>query len=258
MVTEIDILILALIQGLTEWLPISSSGHLVIMEKILGLNLPLMYNITLHIGTLIVVLTFFRKDVKDIIKAIISLNFKSEEGKFGIFIIIGSIPIAISGFLFYDFFKSLFSNLLAVGFALLITGCVLFFSEKRIGYRKMQNFDSLIIGLTQAITIIPGISRSGLTISAALLRKIDKTITFRYSFLLSVPAILGATLIDLKEFTVMNADVILLLLGVLTSMIVGYVSLILLRRLVLNGKIHFFAYYCWTIGIVIILFIIMK
>jgi undecaprenyl-diphosphatase len=258
MVTEIDILILALIQGLTEWLPISSSGHLVIMEKILGLNLPLMYNITLHIGTLIVVLTFFRKDVKDMIKAIISRNFKSEEGKFGVFIIIGSIPIAISGFLFYDFFKSLFSNLLAVGFALLITGFVLFFSEKKIGYKKIQNFDSLIIGLVQAITIIPGISRSGLTISAALLRKIDKTITFRYSFLLSVPAILGATLIDLKEFTVMNVDVVLLLLGVLASMIMGYVSLILLRRLVLNGKIHFFAYYCWAIGIILIFFLISK
>lgn len=257
MVTEIDILILALIQGLTEWLPVSSSGHLVIMEKILGLNLPLIYNITLHIGTLIVVLTFFRRDLINIIKALIRHNFYSEEGKFAVFIIIGSIPIAISGFLLYDFFKSLFSNLLTVGLALLITGCVLFFSEKKIGYKKMDGFDSLFIGLAQAITIIPGISRSGLTVSAALLRKIDKTTTFRYSFLLSVPAIIGATIIEVKEFSIINVDIILLFLGLITSMIVGYVSLIFLKRMVLNEKIHLFAYYCWAIGIAIILFIIL-
>lgn len=257
MVTEIDILILALIQGLTEWLPVSSSGHLVIMEKILGLNLPLIYNITLHIGTLIVVLTFFRRDLINIIKALIRHNFYSEEGKFAVFIIIGSIPIAISGFLLYDFFKSLFSNLLTVGLALLITGCVLFFSEKKIGYKKMDGFDSLFIGLAQAITIIPGISRSGLTVSAALLRKIDKTTTFRYSFLLSVPAIIGATIIEVKEFSIINVDIILLFLGLITSMIVGYVSLIFLRRMILNEKIHLFAYYCWAIGIAIILFIIL-
>lgn len=257
MVTEIDILILALIQGLTEWLPVSSSGHLVIMEKILGLNLPLIYNITLHIGTLIVVLTFFRRDLINIIKALIRHNFYSEEGKFAVFIIIGSIPIAISGFLLYDFFKSLFSNLLTVGLALLITGCVLFFSEKKIGYKKMDGFDSLFIGLAQAITIIPGISRSGLTVSAALLRKIDKTTTFRYSFLLSVPAIIGATIIEVKEFSIINVDIILLFLGLITSMIVGYVSLIFLRRMILNEKIHLFAYYCWAIGVAIILFIIL-
>lgn len=257
MVTEIDILILALIQGLTEWLPVSSSGHLVIMEKILGLNLPLIYKITLHIGTLIVVLTFFRRDLINIIKALIRHNFYSEEGKIAVFITIGSIPIAISGFLLYDFFKSLFSNLLTVGLALLITGCVLFFSEKKIGHKKMDGIDSLFIGLAQAITIIPGISRSGLTVSAALLRKIDKTTAFRYSFLLSVPAIIGATIIEIKEFSIINIDIILLFLGLITSMIVGYVSLIFLKRMVLNEKIHLFAYYCWAIGVAIILFIIL-
>ena len=257
MVTEIDILILALIQGLTEWLPVSSSGHLVIMEKILGLNLPLIYNITLHIGTVIVVLTFFREDVIRIIKAVIKLNFKCDEGKMAIFIIIGSIPIAISGFIFYDFFKSLFSNLLAVGVALLITGFVLFFSDRKIGFEKMDIFDSLVIGLAQAFTIIPGISRSGLTVSTALMRKIDKATAFRFSFLLSIPAILGATLNEVQEFSLINVDIILLFLGIITSMIVGYVSLIFLRKLVLNEKIHLFAYYCWTIGIVIIMFIVL-
>lgn len=252
MVTEIDILILALIQGLTEWLPVSSSGHLVIIEKILGLNLPLIYNITLHLGTLIVVLTFFREDVIRLIKALIKLNFKSEEGKMAIFILIGSVPTAISGFLFYDFFKSLFSNLLAVGLALLITGCVLFISERNIGYKKMDRIDSLFIGLAQALSIIPGISRSGLTISTGLLRKIDKTTAFRFSFLLSIPAILGATLNEVKDFSMMNVEIIFLFLGIVTSMIVGYISIFFLRKMILNEKIHLFAYYCWAIGIAII------
>ncbi len=257
MVTELDILILALIQGLTEWLPVSSSGHLVIMEKILGLNLPLIYNITLHIGTLVVVLTFFRKDVMKIIKALIKFNFNSEDGKMAIFIIIGSVPIAIIGFLFYDFFKSLFSNLLSVGLALLITGFILFFSERKPGYKKLNVFDSLFIGLAQALTIIPGISRSGLTVSTALIRKIDKTIAFRFSFLLSAPAIIGATFFEINEFSMINVDFTILFLGLITSMIVGYISLDLLRRLVLKEKIHLFAYYCWVIGIAVILYLLL-
>lgn len=257
MATEIDVLILAIIQGITEWLPISSSGHLVIMEKILGLNLPLIYNITLHVGTLIVVLIFFRKDVINIINALIKRDFYSEEGKFAFFILIGSIPIALGGFLLYDFFKSLFSNLSVVGLALFITGCVLFVSDKKIGYKKIDSFDSLFIGLAQVIAIIPGISRSGLTVSAALLRKIDKTTAFKFSFLLSVPAILGATLIEIKDFTIVNADIILLFLGVITSMIVGYASLIFLRKIVLEEKIHLFGYYCWAIGIAITLLMVL-
>lgn len=121
----------------------------------------------------------------------------------------------------------------------------------------MDSFDSLFIGLAQALTIIPGISRSGLTVSTALLRKIDKTTAFRYSFLLSIPAILGATLNEVKDFSLINVDIFLLFLGVITSMIVGYASLIFLKKLVLNEKIHLFAYYCLTIGITLILYIIL-
>ena len=258
MVTLIEALILAVIQGLTEWLPVSSSGHLVITQKVLGLNPPLIFDVMLHIGTLIVVLTVFRKDIVDIIKAVIKRDFETEEGKLALFIFVGSVPIAIIGFVFYDFFKSLFSNLLAVGVAIIITGSLIFVSEKRIGNRKMGILDSLLIGLAQAVTIIPGISRSGITVATGLLRKIDKTKAFRYSFLLSVPAVIGATVMESKDLVTGNVDAVPLFLGAIISMVVGYTSLKLLQKIIMNEKFHLFAYYCWTVGIAIIAFTIFQ
>ena len=255
MVTPFEILLLAVVQGLTEWLPVSSSGHLVVTQKMLGLNMPLIYSAMLHVGTLIVVLTAFRKDVANILKAIAKRDFQTQEGKLAIYIVLGSVPIALSGYVLYDFFKSLFSNLIAVGIALLITGCVLFVSEKRTGNKKLTTLDALLIGVAQAFTVVPGISRSGITVATGLLRKIDKTAAFRYSFLLSVPAILGATLMEAKDIALQNVDLIPLLFGVITSMIVGYAALKLLQKIVMNEKIHLFAYYCWAVGIAIIVFI---
>jgi len=254
LVTLIEVFILAVVQGLTEWLPISSSGHLVMTQKVLGLNLPLIYSVMLHFGTLIVVLSVFRRDIVDIIKALVKCNFESEDGKLSLFIAIGSLPIAFMGFIFHDFFESLFSNLPAIGLALLITGFVLFFSEKRIGNRKMDILDSLLIGLAQAIAIIPGVSRSGVTISTGLLRKVDKAAAFKYSFLLSAPAVAGATVMESKELVVGNVNLIPLFLGTIVSMIVGYASLKILQKMVMRKKIHLFSYYCWAIGVAIIFF----
>jgi undecaprenyl-diphosphatase len=264
MITLIEVFILAVVQGLTEWLPISSSGHLVITQKALGLSPPLIYNVILHLGTLIVVLTVFRKDIADIIKAVAKRNFETEEGKLALFIVVGSIPTAIIGFTFHDLLEPLFSNLPAVGAALLTTGAILFLSEKRIGNKQMTITDSLLIGLAQAIAIIPGISRSGATISTGLLRKIDKKTAFKYSFLLSVPAILGAAVMESKlfmesqELATGNVDTVPLILGATISMIVGYASLKLLQKIVMNEKIHLFAYYCWLAGAAIILFTILQ
>ena len=258
MVTLIETFILAVIQGLTEWLPVSSSGHLVITQKILGLNPPLIFDVMLHVGTLIVVLTVFRKDIVDIIKALVKRDFETEKGKLALHIAVGSVPIAVIGFVFYDIFKSLFSNLPAIALAFLITGCVLFVSEKRVGNKKIGTLDSLLIGLAQAIAIIPGISRSGVTVSTGLLRKIDKSTAFRYSFLLSVPTVIGATIIESKELVTGNIDIFSLFLGVTISMIVSYASLKLLQKIVMNQKLHLFAYYCWSVGIAIILFTIFQ
>ena len=258
MVTYLEIFILAVVQGLTEWLPISSSGHLVITQKALGLNLPLIYSIMLHVGTLIVVLTVFRKDVSKTFKALAKADFKTDEGKLAILITAGSIPIAIFGFTCYDFLKPLFSSLPAVGTALLITGCVLFVSEKRLGNKKLDIKNSFLIGVAQAFTIIPGISRSGITIATGLLQKIDKNTAFRYSFLLAIPAIIGATIFEVKDLTTTKIDIAPLILGTIISMIVGYISLNLLQKIVTNKKFHIFAYYCWTAGAAILLFTIIK
>jgi len=253
LVKLIEVLILAVIQGLTEWLPVSSSGHLVITQKVLGLNLPLIFDVILHIGTLIVVLTVFRKDIVDIIIALAKRDFETEEGKLAWLIVVGSIPIAIISLVFYDLFVSLFNNLLAVGLALIITGCIIFFSEKRLGNRKMGILDSLLIGLAQGVAIIPGVSRSGVTIATGLLRKIDKATAFRYSFLLSVPAVIGATFLESKDLVGGNVDMVPLFLGAMVSMIVGYASLKLIQKIVMSEKFHMFAYYCWIVGISIIL-----
>lgn len=254
MVTLLDVIILAIVQGLTEWLPISSSGHLVIAQKALGLNLPLIYSAILHVGTLIVVLAAFRNDITDIIRALAKRDFETEEGKLALFIAAGSIPIAIVGLALKDFIEALFSSFLAIGISLLITGSILFVSEKNTGNRKLNIQDSLLVGLAQAFAIIPGISRSGVTVATGLLRKVDKARAFRFSFLLSVPAIIGATIIEAKDLTRTNTDLALLVLGATISMLVGYASLKLLQKIVMNKKFHIFAYYCWTAGVAIIVY----
>lgn len=252
MVTIIEAIVLAMIQGLTEWLPVSSSGHLVIAQIFLDLNPPLIFDVMLHFGTLIVVIVMFRKDILDITKALVKGDFNSEEGKFTSYVIIGSVPIAIIAVTFYDVIKSLFSNLLAAGLALLVTGYILFVSEKRLGNRPLNAIDSLLIGLAQGVAIIPGISRSGLTISAGLLRKINKITAFKYSFLLSVPAILGATIMEVKDLVLGNVEVLPIAVGVSVSMLVGYVSLKLLQKIVLQERFHLFSYYCWVVGIIVV------
>ncbi|MDG6222074.1 MAG: undecaprenyl-diphosphate phosphatase [Candidatus Bathyarchaeota archaeon] len=257
MVTIIEAILLAVIQGLTEWLPVSSSGHLVIAQTFLGLNPPLIFDVMLHFGTLIVVLVMFRNDILAILKALLKRDFNTDDGKLSLHIIVGSVPIAVIGVTFYSEITSLFSNLFAVSIALLITGCVLFISEKRLGYKKMGIFDSVFIGLAQGVAIVPGISRSGLTISFGLLRKIEKTTAFRYSFLLSVPAIVGATAMELKDLVLGTVDLLPVIVGVIVSMLVGYASLKLLQKIVLSEKFHLFAYYCWAVGVVLILYMLL-
>lgn len=258
MATLIEVFILAVVQGLTEWLPVSSSGHLVITQKLLGLELPLIYSVMLHVGTLIVILAVFRKDILDILKALAKRDLKTPEGKLALYIAVGSVPIALVGFFLRDPIETLFSDLTAVGAALLITGCILAVSEKRKGNKQLNTLDSIFIGAAQAAAIVPGISRSGTTVSTGLLRKIDKQTAFRYSFLLSAPAILGATLVEAKDLTTGNIDLIPLFIGVIVAMTVCYASLKLLQKIVMKEKLHLFAIYCLTIGTIILIFTFLQ
>jgi undecaprenyl-diphosphatase len=258
----IEILILAVIQGITEWLPLSSSGHLAIAQQIFDLQLSdqaeVAFDVLLHAGTMCVVLLVFRKDVVGILKALVHRNFEKEEGKMAIFIIVGSIPTAIIGFLFQSFFESLFFNPVAIGAALVATGCFLFMSERRKTTRELSYVDSLLVGTAQGIAIIPGVSRSGATITTGLLRKVKGEKVFKYSFLLSLPTILGATIVKSKDLVTANIDMLPLFIGAVTSMIVGYVSLKLLSEAVMKKKFHFFAFYCWVIGLLIVLWFSLR
>ena len=257
----IETLILAIIQGVTEWLPISSSGHLVVVQEyLLQEPPPLIFDVSLHIGTLCVVLAVFWKELVSILKALVRLDFKSEEGKLGVFIAVGSIPTVLIGFFFHDILESFFYNVLVVGVALVFNGVFLFVSERRQGSKRLGYLDSLLIGVAQGTAIIPGISRSGLTIATALLRKVEKKTAFAFSFLLSVPAVIGATILESirawasHEIIISSVDIATMLFGVVVSMIIGYISLKLLQKIVMSKRLHLFAYYCWIAGIAIILY----
>jgi len=251
----IQILILAIIQGITEWLPISSSGHLVIVQQRLGLKeVPLIFDVALHVGTLCVVVVAFRRDIIEIFKALYKRDFKSEEGKLALYLVLGSIPTALIGFLFHDVFQLLFNSTLAVGGALMITGFILYFSKLRKDGKQLDFLDSLLIGIAQGVAIAPGISRSGITLSTGFLRRVKKEVVFRYSFLLSIPAVIGAIVMESKDLVVGELDMVGLLFGVVVSMVVGYLSLKLLLKIVLKEKFHLFAYYCWIAGVITIIF----
>lgn len=255
MASLVDAIALGVIQGLTEWLPVSSSGHLAITKEFLGWHPPVLFYIILHMSTLLVVAIFFRDDIMQISKALARRNFRSEKGKLGIFILVGSLPTAVIGYAFQDLFKSFFDNLLVVGLALLATGFLLFLSRQREGKRALNYLDSLLIGVAQGIAIIPGISRSGTTISIGLLRKVDHGTAFKLSFLLSIPATLGATIADSGDLTLLidNGASIAVVAGIISSTIVGYLSLQILRKVILKRKFHWFAIYCWVVGSLVII-----
>jgi len=254
----IEVIILAIVQGITEWLPISSSGHLVIFQQLFNLNVPVLFDVTLHVGTLIAVIIFLRRDIANILKTVARLDFQTEEGKLAKLIVIGSIPTAIMGFLLKDLFESFFSNLLAVSVAFLATGCILYASKLAHDRNKPLNYsDALLIGTAQGIALIPGVSRSGTTISTGLLRRVKKEKAFQYSFLLYIPAVIGAAIgtsvTEWKNLAAAQLDVFSVVLGLVITAIVGYVFLKLLFKVVVREKFHVFAYYCWTIGFLIIL-----
>jgi undecaprenyl-diphosphatase len=253
----IQTIILGLIQGLTEWLPISSTGHLRLTEHFLDLKVPILFDVLLHGGTLIVTLLFFHKDIRNILVALGKRDFKTENGKLIPLIIVGTIPTALIGLIFGNAIEALFSNLLPIAGAFIICGVALYCSK--IGNEKKESIgylEALVIGTAQGIAIIPGISRSGLTIAVALLLGTKREKAFKFSFLLSVPAIIGALGLTLYE---QHAALVLagvgwteILVGVAVSMVVGYFALNLLRKIIAHKKLYFFAFYCWLLGIVLI------
>lgn len=244
----LESLLLGTLQGLTEWLPISSSGHLVIAQELLNIQAPILFDILLHLATVLVIIIFFRKEILQILKEFPDYN--KPHGKLGYYIIISTIPIALVGYFFQDQITLLFSNLKAVGISLLFTGLLLTLTKFSQVKRNLTLKDSIIIGLSQALAILPGISRSGSTISTGLLLGLDKKQIIIFSFLLVIPAIIGATILEYRTSTLE----ISYLYGFIASFIIGYLTLKLLILIIEKNYFHYFAYYCFILGTLLLIF----
>jgi undecaprenyl-diphosphatase len=252
---------LGIVQGLTEFLPISSSGHLVFFQSIFGLKEPhLFFDIMLHVGTLLAVIVYFRTDIWEIIQGVTTTLIGREKGKQGgklfLWIILATFPTGLIGILFKDWFESLFSKPELVGIMLLVTGVVLWLTRwaKKEGKKieKMGWMDSILIGIAQGLAIIPGISRSGATISTGLFCGLDRELSGKFSFLLSIPAILGATVLEFRKIE-SGSEVWVSLVGMAIAFCVGIFSLNFLMKIIRMGKISNFSYYCWGMGTIIII-----
>ncbi len=241
-------MIYGIIQGLTEFLPVSSSGHLAVLQNLLG-DVDVSFDIMLHLATLLAVLVYFYKDIVLIAKNIITLNIKSENFKFVLFILVASIPAALIGLLLKDVIDSYFSSIIFVAEGFIVSGIFLFIASLTKNKKTKLNFkNTFVIGLSQALAILPGISRSGATTSTAFLFGISKEKAIKFSFLLSIPTILGATLIKVNELTFTSALILPSILAFLT----GLISIYLFMRVIQVKNLKYFAYYCWAIGLIIL------
>jgi len=244
----LEAIFLGIVQALTEWLPISSSGHLVLIQQVLKLNPPLIFNAMLHLGTIIVTILVFFKDIVKIVERFVKLDFKSQDGRLGPLILVGIIPTGVIGLGFRFFIEPLFYNLFAVAIGFVISGFILFSTKQKTKGKGLSLWDSILIGIAQGIAIAPGISRSGATIGAGLIRGVKKEVAVKYAFLISIPAILGATVVEMGGL-VWDIDLLAGLVGMSVSMTVGFLSFKALLRIVKHGNLYKFAYYCWIAGI---------
>ncbi len=258
--------VLGLIQGLGEFLPISSSGHLILAQAVFGLEEPeVAFDVVLHLGTLSAVFIFYRETLISLIKelrflpgALASparmreLYDERPDFRFGLLIIIGSLPTGLVGLLLKDLLKAHFTSVLSVGLALLITGFLL----RAVGKRgqagraggEMTVKDALIIGLIQGLAIVPGFSRSGFTICAGLFLGLNRVTAARYSFILSIPAIVGAAILEMGDGLASSFAPADFLTGFGVAAISGYLALSLLVRLLKQDNFSLFAWWCWAVG----------
>ena len=248
--TYFDAFILGLLQGLTEFLPVSSSGHLVIVGSILGVSKPGgIFEIVLHMGSLLAVLIFFRKRISLLIRALFNSSMKKERKIIG-FIIIGTIPAVIAYLLFKDFIDNSFDKSLMASIMLFVTGLVLLSTRiKHDGTKEISLKSAVLIGIGQACAILPGISRSGTTISIGMLLGLKPSETAEYSFLLIIPAILGAVVLKFDELS--NVDSALLGqygFGLIVAFVSSMFAVYLVLELIKKGKFEYFAYYCFAAG----------
>lgn len=265
-------IILGLVQGIAEFLPISSSGHLSILQNLFDMTTAesghMFFDVLLHLGTLISICVVYWSDIVSMVRELLELLRGGGKARIGggeqggglsfarlfLMIVVGTLPL----FLILpvnDYVEQLYYKSGFIGAALILTGALLFVSDKMLPGRKtektMRIRDALIIGVCQAVATIPGLSRSGTTITAGIATGLDRSFAVRYSFLLSLPAVLGANLLSLVKAFKEGIDVSLLpayLVGMVVAMISGILAIGLVKRIASSGKFGYFAYYCWVVG----------
>ena len=266
--------LLGIVQGLTEFLPVSSSGHLVIFQNLLGFRDPqILFDVVVHFGTLLAVVFVYRKDLGLIVReffAALGEMVRSRDVRRGwkgypyfrlaVILVLATLPAAFAGILFGESLENLFGSVGSAGAMLIVTGTVLFSSRFSRGPGKdlesLTLLKGMTVGFAQALALMPGISRSGMTIVTGLFCGLNRDLAARFSFLLSIPAILGATILEV--FKIRNnlgaVDILPLLVGGVTALLTGTLALIFLIRIVHRGKLHHFSYYCWILGAAVLLF----
>jgi len=267
-------LFLGLVQGIAEFLPISSSGHLSILQNLFNMDYSeeshLLFDVLLHLGTLVSICAVYKAEIKEmIVDGLEYLRLKSDSnsdepvilkppGRALLFVIIGTLPLFV---FFWIPVSRLFFNTFFIGFALIITGCILFVASRFIKEgnktdKTMTITDAIFIGLAQAVAVLPGLSRSGTTISVGLARGLTGAFAVRFSLLLSIPAVLGATIVSIYRAISGGADFSLLptyLAGFVIAAGIGYFAIQFLRRIMEKKLFGNFAYYCWGIGLITII-----
>lgn len=248
-------IVLGIVQGLAEFLPVSSSGHIELFKAIFNVDFGednLLFTSIIHGATVLSTIVVFRKDIVEIVKDLFKFELNANT-KFVLYILISMLPVLVVGLFFKDFVEQFFNqNILLVGCMLLFTGILLLLTKYISGKAKALNYgNAFLIGIAQAIAVLPGISRSGATISTGLLLGIDKAKMAKFSFLMVIPPILGAMLLDLKDFAEQSTSTIStseLLGGFLGAFITGLLACQLMIKIVKQGKIQYFAYYCFLVG----------
>ncbi len=258
-ISTIFLVLLGILQGVTEVLPVSSSGHLVIAQSLIpGFHQPgVLLDVSLHLGSLVAVLVYFRRDLINMASALVLPHNSAYAPARRLLwlVLIGSLPAALIGFLFRQNVERLFSEVWVSGAMLLVTGVLLFISDRLEGkgraLDRMHARDALTVGLAQGLAILPGLSRSGATIFAGIFAGVERGLALRYSFLLSIPVIIGAFVLEVVTHAAQwkqNIDVAGYSAGTVAAFLVGYLSILVLLRVLHSRRLSFFAYYCWVVG----------
>lgn len=268
----LSVIFLGVVQGLTEFLPISSSGHLVLFRNIMGFQEPaLLLDTSLHLGTLAAVIVFFRSDLAGMVREFLDIcaSLGREKGPASTaaglsrslmtWVIVGNIPTALIGGLFKTPLENLYRSTAVVGFMLLVTGLLLAVTRiSRKDTRKLGPLPALAVGTVQGLAIIPGISRSGSTIACGLLLGLERETAARFSFILSIPAVTGALIFEILTGDVSRISALVLIAGGITAGAVGLLALKMLMGVVRRGRLSWFAPYCWVVGVTVIILSLLR